>query len=257
MCLSPPPERSCSPQLVYSCRSIRNYLKGSNCRYTRGGIVEAAFYIQAINAVLPDLISVFDVARMLRYHFFANMAHTQAYMNSAMEPPLFNLPLRFASAVRTVALGVLYAPVLPISPAISVVGLVVSYFADQYLALHISRKPRAFDVDTLAAVNHIIELLPMAQMLLVFLIYFKDADGIVAPFVVGTVIWSFFFLVPLGRLARCARDRNQEEDGTRDVRWVLPSLLLPLLTASWTYLALFLPPGHHGSDSFAAPEASR
>lgn len=188
--------------------------------------MEAAFYIQVINAVLPDLVSVFDVTRMLRYHFFAKMAHTQAYMNSAMEPPLFNLPLRFASAVRTVALGVLYAPVLPISPAISVFGLVVSYVADQYLALHVSRKPRAFDVDTLAAVNHIIELLPMAQMLLILLVYFKGANGIAAPFVVGTVIWGILFLVPLGRFARCARDRNQEEDGTRDVRCALSTSVL-------------------------------
>ena len=143
-------------------------------------------------------------------------------MNAALEPPLFDLPLRFASAVRTVALGVLYAPVLPISPTISLFGLVVSFVADQYLALHAARKPRAFDVDAIDAVNYIIQLLPMAQMLLILLVYFKHADGIVAPFVVGTVIWSVLFLVPLGRFARCARDRDQEEDGTRDVRCFLP-----------------------------------
>eukprot|EP00892_Ulva_mutabilis_P009818 jgi/Ulvmu1/7208/UM034_0117.1 len=198
------------------------------CRYTRGGIVEAAFYIQAINAVLPDLISIFDVSRLLKFHFLSHMARTQAYMNAALEPPLFNLPLRFSSAVRTVALGVLYAPVLPISPMISAVGLAISFLADQYLALHASRKPRAFDVDAIDAVNYIIELLPMAQMLLIYLVYFKDADGIVAPFAVGTVIWAILFLVPLGRFARCARDRDQEEDGTRDVRCVKPCFVVTL-----------------------------
>lgn len=180
--------------------------------------MEAAFYIQAINAVLPDLVSVFDVSRLMKFRFLSYMARTQAYMNAALEPPPFDLPLRFASAIRTVALGVLYAPVLPISPMISAVGLIVSFLADQFLALHVSRKPRAFDVDAIDAVNYIIELLPMAQMLLILLVYFKDADGIVPPFIVGTVIWAVLFLVPLGRLARCARDRNQEEDGTRDVR---------------------------------------
>lgn len=67
--------------------------------------MEAAFYIQAINAFLPDLISLFDFTRILQFHFLSKLALTQAYMNSALEPPLFNLPLRFASAVKTVALG--------------------------------------------------------------------------------------------------------------------------------------------------------
>lgn len=67
-------------------------------RYTRGGLVEAAFYIQVINAILPDIISVFDLKRMARFHVLAHFARSQSFLNWCRHPPPFQLPQRCATA---------------------------------------------------------------------------------------------------------------------------------------------------------------
>ena len=62
--------------------------------YTPGGIVEAAFYIQAINAFLPDLLSILDFGRIVPYHVFKAFAQTDAWINWCCAAPEFMLALR-------------------------------------------------------------------------------------------------------------------------------------------------------------------
>jgi hypothetical protein len=44
-------------------------------------VVEAGFYIQLINAFLPDLLSVLNVTRMIRFNVFSHFARSQKFMN--------------------------------------------------------------------------------------------------------------------------------------------------------------------------------
>lgn len=64
--------------------------------YTPGGIVEAGFYIQLINAFVPDLLSVFDAARMVPFHVFSRLARSQSFLTWCRTPPAFSLPSRCA-----------------------------------------------------------------------------------------------------------------------------------------------------------------
>jgi hypothetical protein len=183
-------------------------------------VAESAFYIQLINAFLPDLLGLLErgLQRLFRYHVMSNFARTQAYLNAALEPPSFDIPLNVSGNIRTVSLGVLYAPVLPISPMLSLLGLCVSFFTDQFLALHATRKPRAFDVEVLGIVNIVLHMLPLVQMLLIYFVYFQR---VLPAFVLGVALWGIVFVTPVRQLARCVRDKNFEPDGAHNVRCAL------------------------------------
>jgi hypothetical protein len=97
-------------------------------------------------------------------HLFSRAAASQAYVDGWLDPQPFWLSLRLAQAVLNLGLAILYAPILPISPLIGVVAMVLHYAADQYMALRHSLKPRAFDVQALHLANVILRLLPLAQV---------------------------------------------------------------------------------------------
>jgi hypothetical protein len=199
------------------------------CRYTRGGIVEAGFYIQLINAVLPDLLSVFDVQRMVRFHVFARFARSQSFLNWCREPPQFALPQRFAAASKTIALAVLYAPILPISPIIGLVGIAISYVSDQWLALRVCQTPAAFDADALELAGSMLALLPLAQLLLIYLLYFKGVeDKMLPPFIIGVAIVGLFVILPIKAKLNFARRRDDEDGGTNDRRCVAGAVGAPV-----------------------------
>ena len=186
------------------------------CRFTPGGVAESAFYIQLVNTFLPDLLTVVDVPKMFAYHVLSKFARTQDYLNAAIQPRTFDVPLRFSVAIKTVSLGVLWAPALPISPMLSFIGLLISYGADQFLALRRCRKPQSFDVEALNVVNStVLDALPLVQMLLMYFLYFAD-DGntqVIAAFALGVVIWGVALLTPINYLLANTRNKNVEPDG--------------------------------------------
>ena len=133
------------------------------CRYTRGGFIETAFYIQLGNAILPHLAFVFSFWQILKIHSFSRAARSPAYLARWLDPTPFNVAERLAQGMLTVGLAVLYAPILPVSPVIGLIGLLIQYAADQYIALRHSLKPRAFQVLALDNPRLILRLLPLTQ----------------------------------------------------------------------------------------------
>jgi hypothetical protein len=188
-------------------------------RYTSGGVVQAAFYIQLFNAVLPALFSLFDVFRMVVYHVFSSFARSQSFLNWCLSPPVFDLPERFANAGRTISLAILYAPILPVSPIIGAAGILTSYLTDQWLALQVCQNPRAFESNALELASSMLGLLPIAQLLLIYLLYFKGNSGdTLAPFIVGVVILAAVVLLPIKQQLKMDRRRDVEDGGTDDKR---------------------------------------
>lgn len=203
------------------------------CRYSRGGVVEAAFYIQIINAILPDAFSLLDLGRIVRFNIFSRFAQSQSFLNWCLAPPAFNLPERFANASRTIYLAILYAPILPVSPIIGAAGIAFSYSADLWLALQLSQTPRAFDSDALELVGSLLGLLPLAQSLLIYLLYFKDFQSDALPaFVIGVLMVALVFLLPVKVFFKFGRRREAEDGGTNDRRcWPAPPRLQSGATA--------------------------
>jgi hypothetical protein len=75
-------------------------------------------------------------------------------------------------------------------------------------------------------VNFILRLLPLAQLLLVFRLYFTEhTTEALPPFIVGVVVWSIFLIVPFRQLFGCTRNKDTEEGGTQNHRCETYALL--------------------------------
>ena len=109
--------------------------------YIPGGFVEQAFYIQLFNAFVPDMLILFDANRILRRQVISHFAASQEMLDDMLVPSEFRLALRYSAAIRTLGLGIVFAPILPVSPVIAAVGLMISYCCDRVMALRIARKP--------------------------------------------------------------------------------------------------------------------
>lgn len=160
--------------------------------YSRGGVIEKAFYIQITNAIIPDVLTLLDPVEILNFCIISRFALTQEKLDKLMEPQTFPLAQRYASAVRTLGLAMLYAPALPISPLIASFGLLISYCIDKFVSLKRRQQPRQLNADVLKLVNKLLLLLPLAQMFLMFKLFFDDHFLAVPIFWIGFGIWGYY-----------------------------------------------------------------
>lgn len=86
--------------------------------------------VQVVNAFLPDVVSLAYPSRVVSYHILSRFARSQAYLDALVAPVEFSLALRFAAAIKTISLSILYAPILPLSPIIGAVAILFSYMTD-------------------------------------------------------------------------------------------------------------------------------
>jgi hypothetical protein len=118
------------PALCYNAGMLQCWNAGRTthaaCRYVPGGIAQEAFYIQVFNIVMPNVSALANMPYPLYALLLSHRARTQPTADALLHPPPFLLPLRVADTVRTVALSVLYAPVLPVSLFL---GLLASVFS--------------------------------------------------------------------------------------------------------------------------------
>ena len=140
--------------------------------YSRGGLVESAFWTQLANAVVLPLASLLDPAPLLRMGLLSRWARTQALADALLDPPAFPLAEQAASAVAVLALALWWGPVLPVSPALGALGLVTLYWADKRVALRRCAAP----ANSTGAIDHatgsLLRVLPLIQLLLMRYLFF-------------------------------------------------------------------------------------
>eukprot|EP00892_Ulva_mutabilis_P005487 jgi/Ulvmu1/330/UM001_0334.1 len=171
--------------------------------YIPGGIAQDVLFIQLFNIILPNVFALLHPPYPLFSAVLSWHARTQDAADGLMDPPPFLLPLRVANTVRTVALAVLYMPVLPASTLLGLIGTIVSYIVDQILVLRICRKPPTFSTHAFSFSIFIFQLLPFLWLLLMAVVYFSPAKfgpsepDVTLPVLVGYVIWIVALLTPL------------------------------------------------------------
>ena len=153
------------------------------------------FLIQLTNAVFPSLAFLVRMDDVLNLRFLSHMACTQKYVDQFTLPPEFRMNLRMGQAITTLGLAILYTPILPISAFIGLLGMLVQYAVDQYMALRHSSRPRAFQVEAFTGANYLLRLLPLIQLFLILAFYFGRRAGYAS--IVGLVIWGTACIVPL------------------------------------------------------------
>lgn len=170
--------------------------------YLKGGLMEQAFFIQLSNAILPDLLTLFDPLDALNVYFFSRFARTQRKLDNLVMPRHFFLSVRYAAAVKTMGLALFYMPVLPISPLIAALGLLISYFTDKYVALRLAQKPHNLAYVVTIAINNAILVLPLVQLLLIWRLYFVHQEWVLVVFWIGASIWIVFALTPVSHILK-------------------------------------------------------
>lgn len=184
------------PMLVQSTKKRRGTW------YLKGGLMEQAFFIQLSNAILPDLLTLFDPLDALNVYFFSRFARTQRMLDNLVMPRHFFLSVRYAAAVKTMGLALFYLPVLPISPLIAALGLLISYFTDKYVALRLAQKPHNLASVVTVAINNVILVLPLVQMLLIWRLYFQNEKWVLPIFWVGAGLWVVFAIMPISHMLK-------------------------------------------------------
>jgi len=140
--------------------------------YARGGLMEAAFFVQCANAFVPPLVHFLGIGDNLKYYVLAPFARTQPMLNRLLAPPMFPMAEQHAASVTTLGLAMFYMPVLPISPMISLVGLSISYCVNRWIALRRAAAPPNLSGMVTSSLNWLLRLLPLIQLILMRWLYF-------------------------------------------------------------------------------------
>jgi hypothetical protein len=171
--------------------------------------VDYAFWLQVVNVVLPPLFFIFWPEDVLNLHIFSRAACTTTYIDRFIQPPPFRTAYRMGEAITTVGISILYAPIVPISPLIGLVALIVQYGVDQYIILRHSAKPRAFQVEAFTAANYLLRFLPLVQTLLCAFVYFWEGPwrsyNIVfkdKAVTIGVIVWCVLAILPVISILR-------------------------------------------------------
>lgn len=110
--------------------------------FTTDGLANDAFLILAtMNFVTPtiNLIGISNIIRILRLKFEKwrgkKSKMTQKEANKLSEGEQFDKPFLYAITMVTFYITCFYAPLIPMLPIISLLGLIYKYYVDRYLLL--------------------------------------------------------------------------------------------------------------------------
>jgi hypothetical protein len=183
--------------------------------YAPGGLAETAFYLQLFNVILPNVIAYVDIVGRVRRKHLARHARTQIMMDVSVDPPDFILATKYAMQCKTVALAMVYGPILPVSYALALFALFVTYFTDKILALKRCKKPVQQQNQATERVVLFMNVMALVQCVFSgFLFYDLRFPGYVLACV---VLWILYQLLPLNRWLGIERDATTEDGGTGDL----------------------------------------
>jgi len=116
--------------------------------YGVGGLLEAMFFVFITNAFSTPLMNFFDPFYYLklfqRWRALRNQENSRMTQKEAQvlfEDPQVDMSYKYALLIKTMLLTAFYAPAIPISIILAVVGLVFVYWVDKYILLRRSALP--------------------------------------------------------------------------------------------------------------------
>jgi hypothetical protein len=178
--------------------------------FSRGGLMDAAFYIMCVNSLMPALFHLLGLGDKIKYYILSPFARTQPMLNQLLAPPPFPMAEQYAASVTTLGLALWYMPVLPMSPMIALVGLSVNYCSNKWVALRRAAAPPNLSGMVTAPLNWLLRLLPLIQMILMKQLYFRDYPTIDPVFYTGLAFWTLFCLAPIRALLGAVRRRRRQ-----------------------------------------------
>eukprot|EP00930_Biecheleria_cincta_P042124 TRINITY_DN2897_c0_g2_i1.p1 TRINITY_DN2897_c0_g2~~TRINITY_DN2897_c0_g2_i1.p1 ORF type:complete len:1028 (+),score=195.42 TRINITY_DN2897_c0_g2_i1:31-3114(+) len=204
--------------------------------YMTDGLVQSAFTMLVINAIIPPIVPYLDFGyscvkrikrRSLTQEKIDEMNETKKSLKDpksqeakelireiegfkkAFAPGRMNMLRRYAQALKVFVCCLLYMPVVPFLSLVGLLGLLAQYWIDKYLLLHWHQrpeKPASADMANLS-VMFIKYTCPVGFSLAVFIFLtpsYSNKGVVLSSFLISLAISSIFsFLFPLSVWIRC------------------------------------------------------
>jgi len=153
--------------------------------YGVGGLLEAMFFVFITNAFSTPLMNLFDpwyYWRLFgRRRALKNTEDTRMNQREAhelFEGPQVDMSYKYALLIKTMLLTAFYAPAIPISILLAIVGLVFVYWVDKYILLRRAALPFALGSELTECMLEYLEwmtfMYALGNMLIVYSL--EDSD---------------------------------------------------------------------------------
>jgi hypothetical protein len=184
--------------------------------FAPGGLAESAFFLQIFNAFLPDVVALLDIGGRIKRFWLSKYAKTQEMLDDMLDPPEFILAEKYSQVCKTVALALVYGPILPVSYLIALLGFGATYWTDKYLALRRFGKPARQRNQATYRVVLFMNNLALLQLAAGYVFYDYHQPLVYAA---AAGAWFLFQITPVNKLWGVTRDEALEDGGTGGVSY--------------------------------------
>ena len=174
--------------------------------YVEGGFAEQIFYTQVISALIPPLVSILNPAALCTKLAYKH-AQTQAILDTMLDPPEFSISSNYAEVFKGISMAVIFAPMLPVSPLIGLLGALMQCYTDRWFAFKKAKRPRQLSEQAIGMVYILFRMIPLLQLLMM-MFCFPGVSWLVA---IALGVWVILYTTGL---LLTKRDVTGEDGGT-------------------------------------------
>jgi hypothetical protein len=171
--------------------------------FDEGGVYSQALFI-AFSSIVPELNKVARVDLWARRLALSPFANSQAVLDRLWEPPASRPGEYYAALTKTIAVGLVYGPAMPVVWFISLFNLGATYWSNKYALLRVNKQPPMMDAGLSEQFRIILGLLVLASAALMYVVLDTTLDGVRGPVDAFTPltasmlgVWGLYFLMPL------------------------------------------------------------
>ncbi|QDZ20537.1 10TM putative phosphate transporter cytosolic domain-containing protein [Chloropicon primus] len=172
--------------------------------YVEGGFAEQVFYTQLIDAFMSPMLALLDPT-WLCSRLSCQYAKTQDVLDKILVPPEFSLSIRYSDTIKTLSMAVIFAPMVPSSPLIGFLGILMQCATDRVIAFKMAQRPRQLQEGVMDMVFFLLKFISPLQLGLMYYCF----SGIRNLLIIAAGIW---FLAAAYSVFRGAQRTKELED---------------------------------------------
>jgi len=137
--------------------------------------------------------------RLVLVHFYKS----KGKLCQLLMPPRMKLGELYAASIKTMSLGLIYAPLHPLLYLITAIALCITYWSVRFALVFWFRRPAALDLKIANSARMAASgLVGFSIVVSEFLLHFSAEDGIMPAWLLWSLpfAWLLYLVAPMGRL---------------------------------------------------------
>jgi len=165
--------------------------------FTPGGAFEQAFFICLANMVVPEVAKVLRVDMLLKRFILAPLARSQTKVEELLMPPEATIGEFYAGLSKTVALGLIYGPAMPLAFLVCTVTMAISYAANKVALLRVYKPPPVINEGLSEKFRWVLATLVLASIVMQYALVgqYVSITAVRGQYVSITAVSFFIFVV--------------------------------------------------------------